>query len=168
MPKDYNSFSDVATGDVYSAASHNLILENINNYRVPPSCLLTISSLAISAQVDLGNTTTSGTWTEQVDTDTMHDAVTNPTRITVNTAGIYLVTASLLGNASNINAFAMVKVNGTQTAQTTLGNTSYFTRGQATLIHSAAVNDYYEFATAASSSITCDFRFSAVWLGQVS
>ena len=168
MAKTYNTIPTVSTGDVYTATAHNNIVENTNNYRVPPSCLLTIASLAVTTQVDLGNTTTSGTWVEQVDTDDMHDAVTDPTRITVKTAGIYLVTASMLGNASNINSFAMIKVNGTQAAQITLGNPSYFTRGQATLVHSAAVNDYYEFATAAASSLTSDFRFSAVWLGQVS
>lgn len=168
MAKTYNTFTNVSAGSVLTASDYNDVLENVGNYRVPPSCLLTIASLAISTQVDLGNTTTSGTWTEEVDTDTMHDAVTNPTRITVNTAGIYLVTASLLGNTANINAFAMVKVNGTQTVQSSFGNASYFTRGQATLVHSAAVNDYYEFATAAASSLTCAFRFSAVWIGQAS
>lgn len=168
MALTYNSFTNVATGDVLTAALGNQWQENINNYRVPPSCLLTIASLAVTSQVDLGNTTTSGTWVEQVDTDEMHDAVTNPTRITVKTAGIYLVTASLLGGAANIDAFAMIKLNGTQIVQTSMGVASYFTRGQATLIHSAAVNDYYEFATAASSSLTSDFRFSAVWLGQAS
>ena len=168
MAKTYNSIGTFTAGSVLTASEMNELGENSNNFRVPPSCLLTIASLAVTTQVDLGNTTTSGTWVEQVDTDAMHDAVTNPTRITVNTAGIYLVTANLLGGASNINAFAMIKVNGTQIAQSSMGNASYFTRGQATLVHSAAVNDYYEFATAAASSLTSDFRFSAVWLGQVS
>jgi hypothetical protein len=168
MAKTYPTIGPFTAGDILTAATMTDIETNLTNQRVPPSCLLTIASLAVTAQVDLGNTTTGGTWVEQVDTDDMHDAVTNPTRITVKTAGIYLVTANLLGSGANIDAFAMIKVNGTQTVQTSMGIASYFTRGQATLVHSAAVNDYYEFSTAAASSLTSAFRFSAVWLGQAS
>ena len=53
MAKDYNTFSDVSTGDVYTAAAHNLLLENVENYRVPPSCLLTRSGQSITASTCL-------------------------------------------------------------------------------------------------------------------
>jgi|DEB0MinimDraft_3_1074331.scaffolds.fasta_scaffold38559_1 hypothetical protein len=169
MAKTYPDIGTFSPGDILTAATMNEVGTNLDNQRVPPMCLLTIASLAVTAQVTLGNTTTTGTWTEEVDTDAMHDTSTNPTRITVNTAGIYIVTASLLGGVGSINSYAMIKVNGTALVQSTFtGNSSFFTRGQAVLIHKAAVNDYYDFDTAASSSLTSAFRFSAVWQGQAS
>ena len=86
MPKDYNSFSDVATGDVYSAASHNLILENLNNYRVPPSC-----EVYLSADETSYSALAAIPWDASThDTDSMWSAG-DPTKITIQTTGLYIV-----------------------------------------------------------------------------
>jgi hypothetical protein len=38
MAKTYNTFTDVATGEVLTATNFNNVLENVGNYRVPPMC----------------------------------------------------------------------------------------------------------------------------------
>lgn len=84
MAKDYNTFSDVSTGDVYTAAAHNLILENVENYRVPPMCIVyrTTASASYSSNSNIS-------WqAADVDTDSMW---TSGTDITVNTDGLYLI-----------------------------------------------------------------------------
>lgn len=170
MAKDYNTFSDVSTGDVYTAAAHNLILENVENYRVPPMCSLYLTSLAVNTTpLTIGDTGSGGTWTEEVDTDSMHDASTNPARITLNTAGIYLITGSMLGGTGNIGAYMQLNINGTTIVQNTIADhASYFARGQAVMTYSASASQYVELVAASSSALTCDMRLSAVWLGQAS
>jgi hypothetical protein len=36
MPKTYNTFTNVSTGDVLTATNFNNVLTNVNNYRKPP------------------------------------------------------------------------------------------------------------------------------------
>jgi hypothetical protein len=45
VAKTYNSIPSVATGDVYTAAAHNNIVTNVNNYRVPPACIVQRASM---------------------------------------------------------------------------------------------------------------------------
>ena len=109
MPKDYNSFTDVATGDVYSAASHNLILENVNNYRVPPMCRALRSTNQSFANAALAAVNFDA---EDFDTDGMFA----PTRnyIEAQTAGIYGINASLqIQNNATGQRAAVIVINPT-------------------------------------------------------
>lgn len=85
MAKTYNTIPTVSTGDVYAATAHNNIVTNVNNYRVPPACIVYRSS-------DLSSyaSGTAITWNaEQVDTDSMFSA--SSTNVTVGTTGLYAV-----------------------------------------------------------------------------
>lgn len=85
MPKTYNTFTNVSTGDVLTATNFNNVLTNIGNYRVPPSVKVTKSS----NQNVSGLTTV--TWgTQDHDTD---DMWTSGATLTAQTSGMYLWTA---------------------------------------------------------------------------
>lgn len=93
MAKTYNSIPTVSTGDVYTAAAHNNIAENVNNYRVPPSFSVyrTTASSAYSNGADIS-------WeAEEYDPDGMWSSGAT---ITINTAGIYLFTLRVYGTCA--------------------------------------------------------------------
>lgn len=81
-----------ATGDLITASIWNAdIVENLKHV-FPPSVLVTrTASVLIS-----NNVATTVTWdSEKFDDDTMHDLVTNPTRLTATKAGRYLIYAQI-------------------------------------------------------------------------
>jgi len=170
---DYNSFSDVATGDVYTAANHNLILENINNYRVPPMCRVKQTSGQVVNDAENAPLAFDA---EDFDTDAMHDNATNNSRITINTAGVYLVIASVRYTAgvSDDTRISILK-NG--------GNVGIDERGPNNTRSGMQVMGYYDLAAAdyleaqvyqnnsANTARTTDTPYtflSAAWIGQVS
>jgi hypothetical protein len=170
MPKTYNSIPTVSTGDVYTATAHNNIVTNVNNYRVPP---------AVSLQKSIANTTAGTTWDftlagdEEFDTDDMHSITTNTTRITIQTAGIYLFQASAFGgyNAGDEVSIALYK-NGTALANivqvSAMESAGYSPGPSLSHVASCAVNDWFIVTAFVSINRTLTCRFSAVWLGQVS
>ena len=92
MPKTYTAAGSATAGDVYTAAAHNIIVTDVNNFIVPPACRLQQSA----AQTVPDSTTTALAFGNEIyDTDGMHDNATNNSRITIQTAGIYIVTASV-------------------------------------------------------------------------
>lgn len=175
MPKDYNSFTDVATGDVYSAASHNLILENINNYRVPPMCKArrtTTQSIPNGAATSIQLNAT-----DAFDTDTMHDTVTSDTRITVNTAGIYLVQGNLSFVTSATGSYRLIGINknGVELVSANFGAGTDKRCSIAYVDAAASASDYYELWAYQDSGGALNvtplgnaIELSVVWLGQVS
>jgi hypothetical protein len=85
MPKTYNTFTNVSTGDVLTATNFNNVLTNVNNYRVPPSVKVTKN-----ANQNVSGVTTV-TWnTQDHDTD---DMWTSGGTLTAQTAGMYLWSA---------------------------------------------------------------------------
>lgn len=181
MAKTYNGpFSDVATGDVYTAAAHNLILENVDNYRVPPM---------VEVRRTTTQSTTNVTWAYTsydasaaiFDTDSMWDSG-NPTYITIKTAGVYLFSAQTCF-ANNGTGARLVTINKNSA---TPGDATYFsysnllpqTVSDQTLsvssVHSCAVNDKISVAVYQSSGGSLNLSLNpyqalrAVWLGQVS
>jgi hypothetical protein len=113
VPKTYNTFTNVSTGDVLTATNFNNVLTNVGNYRVPPSCHVYRTS-------DLTGYTsgTAITWqAEAHDTDDMWSSGTN---ITIQTAGIYLcvfkVQTAASGTAMTYAAPELL-VSGTVAAQ---------------------------------------------------
>lgn len=185
MAKTYNTIPSVSTGDVYTATAHNNIVTNVNGYRVPPLCRVRRSGSASAAITPSTSTTGFLDWnTEDVDTETdnMWDAAAG-TRITVRTAGVYLVQVNY-----TLDFTGTVTTRQAAILHTTSGGTDtriagfYSVLSQAsvsaetmTAVYSASVGDYFrvriELMTGASSITlrndpTC--TFSAMWLGQVS
>ena len=89
-----------SVGDAVTAADYNIMANNAISFRnksgiVPPACKVYKTGGASITD----NTVI--TWDlERFDTDTMHSTVTNTGRITINTAGIYLVSFVYLVNFS--------------------------------------------------------------------
>ena len=179
MPKTYNTIPTVSTGDVYTATAHNNIVTNVNNTRVPPAVRLTGS--ANLTGYGSGNVITYNT--ETYDTDDMHSTSTNTSRITFQTAGVYLVVFSVRATwaGTMTNQSAEIWLNGTITS----GNEVYgisTTIGGSYLSVSAIVNaagggteycdSVYRFGGATGVAIVMSAssatHFSATWLGQVS
>ena len=173
MAKTYNTFTDVATGDVYTAAAHNDVLENINNYRVPPMCRVKQTSgqsVAYNTNVILSFDD------EDFDTDAMHDNATNNSRITINTAGVYLVVAGIRYTAgvSTTTRISVLK-NGGSAGIDERGPNNTRSGQQVTGYYNLAVADYleaevYQNNTATTARITeTPYTFlSVAWVGQAS
>jgi hypothetical protein len=96
--------------------------------------------------------------TEDWDTDTMHSTVTNTSRITVNTAGLYLVTGQF-GTTGAVTGTLIVilRLNGTTNlAAQTVPNTGTFSYGEAAETYNLAATDYLELCYFSSNACTLD------------
>jgi hypothetical protein len=185
MAKTYNTIPTVSTGDVYTATSHNNIVENVNGYRVPPM----VRATRAAAQSIANNANGAVRFdTQTFDTDDMFAATSNV--ITFPTAGIYLLTANMTWDA-NATGLRVVGIyhNPTLSANTDAATVTAGTRiAHATnaAINGAATNLFtattYEFAANDTACMSC-FQtsggslntrtddlptFTATWLGQVS
>lgn len=101
MAKTYTAAGSAVAGDVYTAAAHNVIVTDVNNFIVPPMCRMVLTSpRGITA-----NTHTSITFNtdmrEDYDTDGML-ATAAGSKITVQTAGIYSCTAAIGWGTSSV------------------------------------------------------------------
>lgn len=178
MAKTYTTVPNVNTGDVYTAANYNAYTAtNISNLIVPPMCQMVITPSLSIATTATDQTVTSASFA--IDTDTMSGI---PNRITIATAGVYLVSFSLqyAGNATGYRA-ATVAVSGTgsATASTGQGYTVLFGSASAatTLVNtklvSLATNDYLTLVTAQSSGgslllSSVNQYLQALWIGRTS
>lgn len=141
----------------------------------PPMCVLTIGSGLGSGGVSVGNTavtlgnaSTTGTYTEEIDTDAMHDASVNPTRITVNTAGVYLISAVVAGNGTS-EFYSVFKKNGTDAIYNTAAAAgSYNASMTPSFVNKLSVGDYFELAVSSVTTRTYAARFAATWIGPAS
>jgi hypothetical protein len=102
---------------------------------------------------------------EEFDDDTMHDNVTNNSRITINTAGTYLVGATVTVLADSKAMIARIRLNGS-TYITGGGNPS--TNGPSmascSVVRAFSVNDYIEvIATAGSGSTSSGAESTNFW-----
>lgn len=90
MAKTFTSgLPSVSTGDVYQATAHNNIVTTLNSHTVPPSCQVRrTSNLSYTAGSNIAWEGISSGW----DTDPTMWTASDPTKITLNTAGVYLVT----------------------------------------------------------------------------
>jgi hypothetical protein len=186
MAKTYNSIPTVSTGDVYTATAHNNIVENVNNYRVPPSV----------RAVRTSNLTgyTSGdpiTWqAEEWDTDgtgasSMWDSG-DPTKLYFRTAGLYLVVFKVYVAASgaftNLNTGSALNALTSSTTTYVNGHgpgTGTAAFGIQSFIVPASAGDYMTFGAffgggsgytvlGAASDAFNQSSITATWLGQVS
>lgn len=108
MAKTYTNLTAVATGDVLTATGYNNAQTTLNNHTVPP--MASVYRAAALSQ------TTSGAY-QAVSWDTEHFANTDsmwvvgtPTRITLATAGIYMVTASVTFNGSATGSLRAMRI----------------------------------------------------------
>ena len=150
------SIENHATGDVFTQAMWSELEDNINNGIVTQ---LGASVYNSTAQNIPNATMTALTWdTEVSDTDTMHDNVTNPTRLTANTAGWYIAACNLILGAGGttgtlmelelyVNGVAVVTENADSTGQS---NDRLFLTYPVYL----NVGDYVEFKAYQASTAT--------------
>lgn len=139
----------------------------VNNLIVPPMVRATRST----NQSITGATETTVDWNaEDFDTDSMHDTSVNPSRITINTAGIYLFTAGLnFGSSTGATTQIFLRHNGS----TVFGRTIYDAAATATSVaamYKCAVSDYVEvrvyIGTGRNVGADAATYFSALWLGR--
>lgn len=179
MPKTYNTFTNVSTGDVLTATTFNNVLTNIESYRVPPAVRAKRSG-------DLTGYTGGAAiaWNaEDYDTDGMHDNSSNTERLTVQTSGIYLVQCGLrfeyTGTLTDVDFIIRQVTTGPTTTSISnvylggLSNAGVLYLTQSTII-SAVAGDYFTVGVNGTGGsaliIKADARshFTATWLGQTS
>ena len=180
MAKTYTAVPSVNTGDVYTAASYNTYTAaNVSNLIVPPAAKIWRTS-------NLTGYTTGAQITYQAvsyDTDSMWSSGT-PTVLTIQTAGIYVVTFSVNWSATatvtawqpaiNINngasnvarlelacpsttqGWAVVTYTGSLGVSTVLGSSVSFTGGSAYSLNGSG------------SDVASNTILTATWIGRTS
>lgn len=92
MVASWNAGETIVTGDLITAAYLNKYLGvggSLDYLKERNKCC--VLTLSVSQTIS-NNTLTAVAWdTETVDTDNMHEGVTNPSRITIVTPGVYLI-----------------------------------------------------------------------------
>jgi len=107
------------------------------------------------------NTLTSVTWnTETFDTDTIHNTVTNNSRLTCNTAWYYSVTGNFKAQAWTLDITYRIYVNWTPMTQDYVPNTDQDYWTSMTAIFSLSVNDYVEIKVKAPFSFNVDENYT--------
>lgn len=196
MAKTYNTIPSVATGDVLTATGWNNQATNVNNYRVPPMCMVYRTAVQAVANTTWVVPTFDG---EVYDTDDMHSLSVNTNRITINTAGLYLVTVTGYWNSSSTTGSRYATVTRNATTDDSngphIGSTynegagSAYQRINMSNVSTFAVGDWITLhlyqssggsinlsgaATASGGFLTGPLGYlpgitmSATWLGQVS
>lgn len=182
MAKTYNTFTDVATGDVLTATNFNNVLENVNNYRVPPMVQVRRTSNLTSYAADAAITWQSALYDTESPSDPMWAASPNATRVTVKTAGIYAVTFTgrATGSATITLGNARIKLNGSFVSDHFIppfGGTAI--QFSVTDVLNLAATDFIEAAVGLvggsayvvegnASYSAAQTRLSLSWLGQAS
>lgn len=158
-------------GAVLTEAQLDILSENETFLANPPKCRV-FHSAAIS--------TTNGTDkvltfdSERFDTDTMHSAVTNPSRITFTTAGTYLIGANI-EVAANTAGFRNLKLrlNGTTSiGELLVPPASASSRLSVSTLYAFAATDFVEVVVHQTSGVALDVlataafspEFFAVWV----
>jgi hypothetical protein len=180
MAKTYNTIGLVSAGDPLTETIWNEQAENVNNFRVPPMVIARRTTNLTGYASD-----TAITWQSiqpGSDTDSMWSAG-DPTKISITTAGLYLVsfvgrlnaTATLTTVRPDILINASIAASTTATIQS-LGTVSFFALSIVALLSdgdfltaAAGVAGGSAYAIAGDSGVTNNqTRFSATWLGQAS
>lgn len=162
-----NGYSTVAAGDV---TDERMMYTNSPRMYTPPYCELTKSA----AQTLSPATPAKITWnTENADTDGMHSPTSNTSRITIQRAGIYLVSASVRFTSNSFtDARAEILINNTTTVAAAIlynltgtGVPRLSPCGLAKL----AANDYLEVeveqGSAGSRDVSASSKFAACYQG---
>lgn len=168
-----------------AAAAHGLVawqhgptVLDLSTVWKPPSCRLTQSGNISLADAAFTLITWNG---ETFDTDNMHDLAVNTGRITVNTAGVYMVTFQFrhIADATEAWSEGRIKLNGTTylaSAAPNLAGAAFQASGNVTTPYKASVGDYFEAvvfhdntANVAVNFLGADANgpssFAAIWVG---
>jgi hypothetical protein len=137
---------NVATGDLIDAADWNALADSINFLARPPACRVYGAAQSIAHNTDVVVAFNA----ERYDTANLHDTVTNNSRITVPTAGIYDMgfNGSMVA-ATDYAAFrAFIRLNGTTALVAKvnggLGNATFNYELNVTGQYKLAAGDYIE------------------------
>jgi hypothetical protein len=180
MPKTYTAAGSAVAGNVYTAAAHNVIVTDVNNFIVPPMCKL--SSSAATSTTNATDTIIA-LGTSDFDTDSMGTTGASA-RITINTAGVYLVSYSVTwGTSASGSRWATVSKNGVGSPVGGTGNgwtgtvpsSTSTTNNLSSFLLSLAASDYlqlYVHQTSGGSlnagTIGAGSFLSAIWIGRTS
>ena len=160
-----------AAGDLIYATANDTVARlalgtagqvlTVNSGATAPEWKAPAGATDISVRAKTGTTGTSFTTTytsigfdaEDFDTDSMHSTTTNNTRITINTAGKYMIGSSI-ATGGNISMGIRLLLNGTTNiAEVKSGNGSDDCRSVSTY-YDFAVNDYIEVQCISGSTTT--------------
>ena len=178
MAKTYNSLSNVTVGSVLTASDYNEVLENSNNYRVPPLVQVrrdtNLTSYTAGTAIAWQSTGIAST------DDTMWTAGA-ATRVTINTAGLYVVnyTGTAGGSATVTLVSAAIMRNGTSVSNIYMPTVLNSTQFSVTAILSLTATDYVEannnfsggsayFVNGSGTLGVDQSRLTVAWIGQVS
>ena len=175
MAKTFTSnLPAVSTGDVLTATAQNNLLTTLNSHTVPP--MASVYRSAALSHTLTGNYQAISFDTEHfTNTDSMW-AIGSPTRITLTTIGIYLVTGVVTfgPSATGLRSIRINK-NGSSAAYGNLvpGNAAINYLNVCGVIEATAVTDYVELAAYQDTggnlayNVTQDqMRFSVVFMGK--
>jgi hypothetical protein len=129
-----------------ASADWNTHADDLTFLHQPPSCrVMRTATQAIGTSSDTAILFTGERW----DTDNMHSILTNTSRITINTAGVYMVGGCIEFDNDAGGSFRQlsVRVNGSTHIVMTLDNSpdaSIVSRQSVTTAYSFAATDYVE------------------------
>ena len=169
MAKTYNPLDSVTVGSVLTASDYNKAVENSNNFRVPPSCSVYFGTTSTYTE----NTDIAWTAQDYTNTDSMW---TSGATVTINTAGLYLITfTGRATNTSSTGARAVLLFSGTTTELQTQAETTTDFRWSMSAVRSlAAASTMTARLQWSPGTVTLagasDLRptLTVSWLGQVS
>lgn len=168
MAKTYPNIGTFSPGQVLTAAVMTNIDTNLDNFRVPALCVLNNSSFATTGTATKVTFGSSAEIDTEAPSDPMFSSGSN-TRITIRTAGLYLITATVYnGSASATGYFELMKNNATVGSTTSANNPNYAPSGTINYTASLVATDYVETRVSVTSNQNFAVRMSALWLGQVS
>lgn len=171
MAKTYGTVTTFTAGSVLTAAQLNTAGTAINNLVVPPACVA-----GASATLNVANATwTAVTFTtERFDTDSLHDNVTNPSRFSITTPGIYQI-SSFVGWSGAVGGSLRdlaVRINGTTYVAYGRGPVAGGGLTSVSVAYDLAAGDYVEIAAYQDSTVTmtvsADRMASICWIGRTS
>jgi hypothetical protein len=184
MGKTYANITvaNATAGNAILASDFSTVFTNSNNFRTPPSCGVNNSS-----NQSIANTTntrlsfsTSALWDTEAPSDPMFASGT-PSRITIRTAGLYLITSYVLFDTNGTGTRELIIDKGTSSSITLsiarsaapIQNLNY-ANVAVSAVASLAVGDAIQLFVYQASGIALNVlsqtspMFTATWLGQVS
>jgi hypothetical protein len=178
MPKTYGTVVTFTAGSVLTATQMNTIGTAVNNLVVPASCQLVRTSDLTSYTSQTDVTFSSASW----DTDSMFNAGT-PTRITINTAGLYVVTmvGAVSATATMTAATPFIALNGSTSLAyhyvPVFSSTNHY--WVTSFVYSFAASDFISFRVGftggsayvvrgAATTQDIQTRMSVTWIGRTS
>lgn len=171
----YTSPASPVSGAVISKTTFgDVVKADLDFLANPPACRVTKAAAQSIATSALTAVTFD---TERYDTDTMHDNVTNNTRITIKTAGLYTVGAAIEWAAGGTSfRLLLIRLNGTTPIAQLIGppeTTGVATDQTLSTVYKFAVNDYIEVMAQQNSGGALNVskinnsspEFWATWIG---